>query len=213
MKVWITGGMGDIALAIRERLLHAGGYEIAAPGRNEVDVTDPVAVRRFAEDFRPDILVNNAGAIYDHSLRGGDILLDRNVINVDLFGPFNCANAALRVNPAVRIVNIGSSAANKIHGAWSSYCAAKAGIVMATKCWAADGIDAVCMSPGRTKTKMRAGLFPDEDSSTLLRAQDFAETVYMAICGKYKPGTNIFVTVNNVQKIISGEITTDNENI
>lgn len=213
MKVWITGGAGDIAVAIKERLLRAGEYEIASPSRKELDVTDAEAVRAFAKSFKPDILVNNAGAIYDHSMADSDVEMHRRVINVDLFGPFNCTVAAIDANPHVRVVNVGSSAASKVHGTWSSYCAAKAGIAMATKCWASDGIDVVCLSPGRTKTKMRAGLVQNEDDSTLLKPEDYAETVYMAICGKFAPGTHIYVNVKTIQHILSGEVTSDNENI
>ena len=212
-KVLITGGEGDIAKAVRARLEKLGGYEVACPGRHELDVTDPDSAREYVERFTPDILVNNAGAVSNKSIRECDILAERRVIEVDLFGPFNCTAAVLAKNPKARIVVVGSSASVKVHGDWSSYCAAKAGVVMAVKCWAADGVDAVCMSPGRTRTKMRRGLFPNEDQSTLIDPDDFAATVVLAAQGRYKPGTHIFVTVKNVRQVISGEITTDNENV
>ena len=72
---------------------------------------------------------------------------------------------------------------------------------MATKCWAEDGVNTVCLSPGRTETKMRKGLFPNEDTATLLKPEDFADIVLRAIEGRYKAGAHIDVNVNNVEAL------------
>ena len=73
---------------------------------------------------------------------------------------------------------------------------------MATKCWAEDGVYAVCLSPGRTATKMRRGLYPHEDQKTLLKPEDFAEVVLFAINGRYAPGEHINVNLQNVGELI-----------
>ena len=147
-------------------------------------------------------MVNNAGYVLPMSIGESDIYSEKKAIDINLFGVFNCTAAALKRNRKAKIVNIGSSAATKVHGTWSSYCASKAGVVMATKCWADDGVDAVCISPGRTATKMRRGLFPEEDQCTLLTPEKFAKVVCMAIHGRYRSGEHINVTKDNIEEIL-----------
>ena len=180
-----------------------GNYDIAAPGKHELDVTDVDGVKRYVEEYKPDILINNAGYVVPMSINNCDVLSEKKAIDINLFGTFNCTAAVLNENPTAKVINIGSSAATKIHGTWSSYCAAKAGVVMATQCWAEDGVDAVCISPGRTATKMRKSLFPEEDQNTLLKTEDFAEIVYRAVKGKYIKGSHINVTKQNVKELLN----------
>ena len=61
-KVLITGGNGGIAIAIKEEL-ELEGYEVYAPGRQELDVTNIISIEKAVSEFVPDILVN-AGHIY-----------------------------------------------------------------------------------------------------------------------------------------------------
>lgn len=74
---------------------------------------------------------------------------------------------------------------------------------MATRCWAEDGKNCICVSPGRTATKMRRGLYPNEDQATLMNAEDFAQVVIYAIEGKYPNGAHINVNINNVKNLIA----------
>lgn len=76
---------------------------------------------------------------------------------------------------------------------------------MATKCWAEDDLYAVCISPGRTRTKMRKSLFPDEDQNTLLDPDDFAKVLLKAVQKEYASGTHILVRKQDIQKILKGE--------
>ena len=196
----ITGGKGDIAQAIKRKI--EAEYEVYAPGKDELDVTDISSVDRYFHARKVDLLVNNAGYVVPMSISGCDIESEKRAIEINLFGVFNCTRAVLAGNRAAKIINIGSSAATKVHGTWSSYCASKAGVLMATKCWADDGVDVICVSPGRTATKMRRALYPDEDQSTLLRPDDFASIVYKAIHGRYERGKNIDVNVSNVKRFM-----------
>ena len=199
-KIVITGGNGDIAQAIKEELKEE--FEIYTPGKEELDVTSIESVEKYFSDITPDILINNAGYVVPMPIGDCDINSEKKAIEINLFGVFNCSAAVLKKNKDAQIINIGSSAATKIHGTWSSYCASKAGVVMATKCWADDGYKAVCVSPGRTATKMRRSLYPDEDQNTLLKTEDFAKVIRKAVYNEYENGSHINVNKDNVGELL-----------
>jgi 3-oxoacyl-[acyl-carrier protein] reductase len=203
-KVLITGGSGGIALAIKEEL-KLEGYEVFAPGRQEMDVTDVVSIEKVVSEFVPDILINAAGYVVPQSVKDADLASTKKHIEINLLGTFYCTQVALKYNSQLDIINVGSAAAVTTHATWSEYCASKAGVVMATKCWAEDGLYSVVISPGRTKTKMRKALFPDEDQNTLLDPMDFAKVIVKAVKKEYPTGTHIIVRKNNVQDILSNK--------
>ena len=200
-KVLITGGNGDIAKALTD-LLKLEGYDVKAPGRNEMDVTDIQSIEACISNYKPDILVNNAGYVVPKSIKEADLENSKRHIDINLGGVFYCTEIALKFNPNLKIVNVGSAAAVETHATWSEYCATKAAVVMATKCWAEDDLYAVVISPGRTKTKMRKSLFPDENQNTLLEPLDFAKVLMKAIRKEYKSGTHIVVRKQNVQELL-----------
>lgn len=201
-KVLITGGSGGIAQAVK-KLLEADGYDVFAPTRSEMDVTDWESVESVVAKFVPDILINNAGYVVPRSVKEMDLVNTKKHFAINVGGVFYCTGIALKYNPELQIVNIGSAAAVESHATWSEYCASKAAVVMATKCWAEDGLYAVVISPGRTRTKMRKSLFPDEDQTTLLEPDDFARVVMKAVRKEYEPGTHIIVRKQNVQQLIN----------
>ncbi len=201
-KVLITGGSGGIAQAVK-KLLEADGYDVFAPTRSEMDVTDWESVESVVAKFVPDILINNAGYVVPRSVKEMDLVNTKKHFDINVGGVFYCTGIALKYNPELQIVNIGSAAAVESHATWSEYCASKAAVVMATKCWAEDGLYAVVISPGRTRTKMRKSLFPDEDQTTLLEPDDFARVVMKAVRKEYEPGTHIIVRKQNVQQLIN----------
>ena len=200
-KVLITGGNGDIAKALTD-LLKLEGYDVKAPGKNEMDVTDIQSIEACISNYKPDILVNNAGYVVPKSIKEADLENSKRHIDINLGGVFYCTEIALKYNHNLKIVNVGSAAAVETHATWSEYCATKAAVVMATKCWAEDDLYAVVISPGRTKTKMRKSLFPDENQNTLLEPLDFAKVLMKAIRKEYKSGTHIVVRKQNVQELL-----------
>ena len=201
-KVVITGGSGDIAGAIAAQM-RGLGCEVFTPTRAELNVANIKSVQDYFAKTTPDILINNAGAIVLDAIAHNDIAAHKNVIDVNLAGVFACVGALLRANKNAKIVNIGSSAGTKIHANWSSYCATKAAVIMATACWAAEGIDAVCISPGRTLTKMRKSMYPCEDPASLMSPEDFAKAVVAIIQRGYERGANIDVNLHNVKEFIN----------
>ena len=201
-KVLISGGNGGIAQAIKD-LLEQAGFIVFAPTRMEMDVTNWASIETVIKDFTPDILINNAGYVVPRSIKEMDLENTKKHIDIDIGGVFYCTGIALKYNPQLQIINIGSAASVESHATWSEYCASKAAVVMATKCWAEDGLYAVVISPGRTKTKMRKALFPDEDQDTLLEPADFAKVVMKAVYRQYESGAHIIVRKQNVQQLIT----------
>lgn len=201
-KVLITGGRGGIAQALK-KLLEEENYIVLSPTRLEMDVTKWENIESVIKDFVPDILVNNAGYVVPQSVKSMDLNNTKKHFDINVGGTFFCTGIALKYNPDLQIINIGSAAAVESHATWSEYCASKAAVVMATKCWAEDGLYAVVISPGRTRTKMRKFLFPDEDQDTLLDPIDFAKVVMKAVHHEYKSGTHILVRKQNVQQLLN----------
>ncbi len=202
-RVLITGGNGDIAQAIKV-LLESEGYEVYAPSRLEMDVTNWDSIENAISNYKPDILVNNAGYVVPRSVKEHDLINTKKHIDINLGGTFYCTELGLKYNPSLEIINVGSAAAIETHATWSEYCATKAAVVMATRCWAEDGLYAVVISPARTRTKMRKSLYPDEDQTTLLEPMDFAKVVMKAVHKEYASGTHIVVRKQNVNSILAG---------
>lgn len=203
-KILITGGNGDISIAIIKLLESLNEYEIFAPGKNQLDVTNVDNIEEYFKDKYFDVIVNNAGYIVPKSITESPVSNYLTTLNVNLMGTFHITNRALKANPKAYIINIGSSAATKSHANWSAYCAAKAAVVMATECWAEEGVQAICLSPGRTATKMREALFPKEDKKTLLNPNDFAKVVIKALNFEYELGSNINVNVKTIGGLLNG---------
>lgn len=201
-KVLITGGNGGIAQAIK-KLLESEGYIVYAASRTDLDVTNWDSIESVMKEFVPDILINNAGYVVPQSVKQMDLENTKKHFDINVGGTFYCTGIALKYNPNLQIINIGSAAAVESHATWSEYCASKAAVVMATKCWAEDGLYAVAISPGRTRTKMRKFLFPYEDQSTLLEPDDFAKVVMKAVHRDYESGSNILVRKQNVQQLLN----------
>lgn len=201
-KVLVTGGNGGIAQAIKN-CLENEGYQIYAPSRLEMDVTNIESMENSISSFKPDVLINCAGYVVPQSIKNADLESTKKHIDINLTGTFLCTEIALKYKNDLQIINIASAAAIETHATWSEYCATKAGVVMATKCWAEDGLYAVAVSPGRTRTKMRKSLFPDEDQSTLLEPDDFAKVVLKAVKKEYESGTHIVVRKQNVEQLLA----------
>ena len=183
-KVLITGGSGDIAQAIKA-LLESKGYDVYAPSRHEMDVTDWDSIDKTMKKFVPDILINNAGYVTPCSIKEANLENAKKHIDINLSGTIYCTQLGFKYNPNLEIINVGSAAALETHATWSEYCATKAAVVMATK------------------TKMRKSLYPDEDQNTLLDPADFAKVVYNAVLHKYTSGTHLVIRKQNVQEILA----------
>lgn len=197
---WVTGGASGIGRAIAATLSHAGGRVIALdrayPARSvnvclqaalaaaddggagavahvHMDVGDPAAVRRIAEellaaDVVPDILVNNAGIARDAPVWKLSDADWAEVVAVDLSGPFHLSRTvvpAMRERRAGAIVNIASI--NGMRGKFGqvNYAAAKGGLIALTRALARElgprGIRVNAVAPGMIETPMTGTLPPE----------------------------------------------------
>ena len=188
-----TRGLGE-ALAARiaqdagnhlVALSRAPDGPIAGGTRFAVDLGDPAAVSKACErleqhvagrSFERAILLNNAGVVQPVGRleRVDDAELVRN-LEVNLVAPMLLMRGFLRATERVaklrRIVNISSGAGRRPIAGWSAYCAAKAGLDMATKVVALEwqgkspAVEAVSLAPGVIDTAMQErvrGASPDD---------------------------------------------------
>ena len=81
IKVLITGGNGDIAKELK-KLLVENKYEVCAPSRLEMDVTNLDMIEKIISDFNPNVLVNNAGYVVPKSIKEHDI--ENSIKHIDI---------------------------------------------------------------------------------------------------------------------------------
>ena len=185
-KMLITGGHGDIAHCLAD--VFGEEFDVYAPGRDVLDVTDSLNVKLYIEKLKPDVVINCAGYINPGSVKDCGVNGWVSEVEVNLLGCFYVSHYALKQGCSC-IINIGSSAGTKGKAGWSGYCASKRGVVSLTESLCNEGVCCFCVSPGRTQTKMRSMLFPEEDTSTLLPPSIFANVVFIlyqnrgSICG------------------------------
>lgn len=186
MRYLITGGDGDIAKAIAEKL----EGDVYAPNRDELDVSNIENVYNSVKELRPDVVINCAGYIKPDKVKESNQAEWIRQISVNLVGTYLVSKNALE-NGAKVIINISSTSGMGGRGNWSAYCASKAGVISFTQSLAEEGVRAYCISPHRTKSKMRKYLFPDEDQETLMTPDKVADVVLDVLKGKYNSGVNI----------------------
>ena len=134
----------------------------------DADVTQPDDVRRAVEEIlaqfdRVDVLINNAGACLHRPALDVTQREWRHVMDVNVDGVWNCAQAFGRVMVAQRsgvIINIGSISAFIVNRPqWQpAYNASKAAVHQLTKSlaaeWAPYGVRVNALAPGYIKTEM-----------------------------------------------------------
>lgn len=221
-RALVTGGAVRLGRAIVLELARAGAdviihchssraaadgvlREVEALGRRGVIVQGDVSVsddvrRVFAEGERalgtPDILVNSAGIFSKQPFEEIEEAALRRMLDVNLIGPFLCAQEAakrMRAHGRGDIVNIldvgGATLAWK---GYAHYCASKAGLTMLTRVLASELAPTIRVNgiaPG-------AVMFPEhEDEATRKRvlarvpmgregsAEDVAQTVRFLVGG------------------------------
>lgn len=132
----------------------------------QVNVADQKSVKLMVQDTldtygRIDILVNNAGITRDTMFRKMTADQFQQVLDVNLTGVFNCAQAVLpTMLEQEKGKIISTSSVSGVYGnvGQTNYAASKAGIIGMTKTWAKElgrkGINVNAVVPGFTATSM-----------------------------------------------------------
>jgi NAD(P)-dependent dehydrogenase (short-subunit alcohol dehydrogenase family) len=121
-----------------------------------------------------DILVNNAGTDGPRALcADSDITAWRQVVEIDLVGPYYCAREAVaRMSKQGRGVIINTSSVHEFipWAGYSAYTSAKAGLSMFSKTLAQEvaaiGIRVIAIAPGAIKTPINANVWQDPKGLT-----------------------------------------------
>jgi len=182
----VTGTTRGLGAALAERIASNPGNELVALARSpdgevrggvrfNVDLADLRAVESACERIASHIsgkrydkavLLNNAGIVQPVApLERADAAeLERNLA-VNLVAPMLLMRGFLRATEGAaslrRIVNISSGAGRRPISGWSAYCAAKAGLDMATRVVALEAqsrglaVEAVSLAPGVIDTGMQ----------------------------------------------------------
>lgn len=152
------------------------------------EVFDRIELRIRGKKFAKAVLVNNAGVVSPVGPleRASAAELERSLA-VNLVAPMLLMRRFLRATEGVallrRIVNISSGAGRRPIAGWAAYCAAKAGLDMATRAVAADceaarkPVEVVSLAPGVIDTPMQgivrsatAADFPDVERFRQMKA-------------------------------------------
>jgi NAD(P)-dependent dehydrogenase (short-subunit alcohol dehydrogenase family) len=152
---------GDDLRAVARQIEEAGGQAIMLT----TDVGNAAACHDAVESVLRktggvNALVNNAGVLAPLStIAEADPDKWRQNIKVNLLGPFYMIQSALSALRASRgrVINVSSGAATNPTGAWSAYCAAKAGLNHLTSVLALEEPDvtAISIRPGVVDTEMQ----------------------------------------------------------
>jgi benzil reductase ((S)-benzoin forming) len=170
----VTGTRRGLGEALAKRIAAAKDNELIGLSRPEVDLADGAAITRALEDvgkrisgnrYAKAVLINNAGVIEPVAPldRADPAEIERNLA-VNLVAPMLLMRLFLGITESVplrRVINISSGAGRRPIFGWSAYCAAKAGLDMATRVVALEAqvrglaIEAVSLAPGVIDTGMQ----------------------------------------------------------
>jgi benzil reductase ((S)-benzoin forming) len=183
----VTGTRRGLGEALASRIAADKGNELISLSRPEVDLADSASVARAfdavearikARRYDKAVLINNAGIVEPVAPleRADPADIERNLA-VNLVAPMVLMRrfiAATQHVPLRRVINISSGAGRRPISGWSAYCAAKAGLDMATRVVALEAqgrgmaLEAVSLAPGVIDTGM-------QDTVRSASAADFAD--------------------------------------
>jgi NAD(P)-dependent dehydrogenase (short-subunit alcohol dehydrogenase family) len=167
-----VGGLEEVDDAIRS----AGGGATLVPQDlrklDEIDRLGPALAERFR---RCDVLVANAAMLGDLSpvAASDPEVWDRTMlVNVTAnHRLIRTLDPLLRGSDAGRAVFVTSGVGQRVTPYWGAYAVSKAALEMMVRLYAAEVANTPLrvnlLSPGATRTRMRAAAFPGEDAGTL----------------------------------------------
>jgi NAD(P)-dependent dehydrogenase (short-subunit alcohol dehydrogenase family) len=157
----MVGLVGRRPVPLAEVARELGEAALVVPG----DAADPNAAaeavaRVVGAAGGLDLLVNNAGIGDSGPLLDESLESFERTLHANLTSAFVMTKAALPhlIDRRGSVVNVASVSAVRAGPGWTSYCVSKAGLVMLTKCVAADygrhGVRANAVCPGWVRTPM-----------------------------------------------------------
>ena len=190
VTVVLTGRRREPLEAVAAQIRDAGGQAVVAPG----DATDRGAMRALAAEIeqrhgRLDLLVNNHGInVNDRYWKGGALDGWDDVIDVNVKGAYNCAEAALRImgprGEGTIITSSAKAGVNYSLRAGVAYGASKHAVMALSQLindeYANQGIRACALCPGEVETPildLRPVQVPAEDRARLIRPEDMGAIV------------------------------------
>lgn len=186
----ITGGGSDIAKYLSSVFLADQEFCVVSPCRSELDVASIESVDAYFSDETFDVVINCAGSLYSSTLVDSDPLRWINDIQSNLIGTYLVSRMALRKNKDCLIINIASTAAFNAYKDWTSYCAAKSGVIKLTQGMYKDGYRAIAICPGAINTKLRDGL--SINNPNVMTVDEGTAPIISAVRGGYQAGDIIF---------------------
>jgi dTDP-4-dehydrorhamnose reductase len=99
MKWLITGGSGQLGLAMQKEL-STQGIDFIAANSNEVDITKPLIVNQFVDFIKPDVIINSAAWTDVDGAESNESA----AYSVNALGPQNLAIAASKIG--ARLVQV-----------------------------------------------------------------------------------------------------------
>lgn len=173
----VTGASRGLGAALAERIAAEPANRLFALTRRDADLADAAQLERACERvgaqvrgaaFEKAVLVNNAGVVEPVGpIEQLDPRALERSLAVNLVAPMLLMRWFLGATCAVpvrRIINISSGAGRRPVFGWSAYCAAKAGLDMASRTVALEcearglAVDVVSLAPGVIDTGMQASV-------------------------------------------------------
>ena len=154
-----------------------------------VDVSSSEQVTKAIDEIgkrlgKIDILINNAGVLHKGMIETATDAHLQLMVNVNLMGPMYCTRAAIPYmkHRDANIINVASILATFPNTGSGAYGAAKAGMILLTRVWAAElapyGIRVNCYAPGVLNTPMAEDVIKNRAESKLsqIPLRRFGET-------------------------------------
>ncbi len=196
--VVLTGRGTKVLEAVEDRIHQAGGHATIAP----LDLTEPDAIARLAAAIAQrwqalDMLIINAAvlpqltSVTDIDPKAFSQALSTNVLATQaLLAGFN---PMLRKSTDARVIGLTSSVAKQPRAYWGAYAASKAAFEVLLDCYAQETkniskVRVALVSPGATRTAMRARAYPGEDPATVKAPEVVAERIVTLLGEQFASG-------------------------
>ncbi len=188
---------------VEEAIHQAGGTATIAP----LDLTDGASIRKLAEAVMPrwpalDILVHSAATLgsltpvpHLDEKEFARTIATNIVATQQLVASFD---PLLRNSQAGRLVALTTGVASQPRAYWAGYAATKAAMENLLLSYAAEvaaitPIRVALVSPGATRTKMRAQAYPGEDPATVKPPEAVGDAIVALLARDFETGERIRV--------------------